>query len=343
MARTKQAAVALHVPLGLFARTIKSGTSCFLVAEGHEMFINAIHPKLQDQVEGDDFEHDVSLLIRGGDGEYVTLFSPALGVFSGPLRVPGPSRLSLRAVGSGFDVVGSVVAGGSGGGAAPAAAVAAADGDDGKTSMAATAATTTTTTSAAGRTKPTTAQPELLDELDGELDHKAAHEEKKLQKKARKEEAKKKQLELEETLKRQREEGAKVSSRVEKEGRKRKKTLIVMKERTLKGKVKAQDLIIGSGSQPLPGRMVHLLYEGSLEDGTVFDKNQSRNNPFKFRVGLGKVIKGLEIGIADMRVGGERTITIPPAQGYGDKRMGKIPPGSTLIFSVKLLDVENRG
>lgn len=127
-----------------------------------------------------------------------------------------------------------------------------------------------------------------------------------------------------------------------KKEKKKEKTLKVMKERSVQGGVKVKDLIIGSGGQASAGRQVSVLYEGTLKDGTMFDKNLNKKRPFRFRMGLGEVIKGLEVGLQGMRVGGDRIITIPPELGYGKRRTGKIPPGSTLIFTISLLDVEGR-
>ena len=112
-----------------------------------------------------------------------------------------------------------------------------------------------------------------------------------------------------------------------------------MKQRTLKGKVKVLDTIIGSGGEPKPGQQVSLTYTGSLLDGTVFDKNKSKKNPLKFRLGLNEVVKGLEVGVMGMRVGGEREIVIPPEMGYGKKKQGDIPKESTLVFLVQLVGV----
>ncbi|GMH89094.1 hypothetical protein TL16_g11354, partial [Triparma laevis f. inornata] len=90
---------------------------------------------------------------------------------------------------------------------------------------------------------------------------------------------------------------------------------------------------------PKPGRQLSITYIGALEDGTVFDKNKSKKNPLKFRLGLGEVIKGLEVGVKGMRVGGEREIVIPSEMGYGKKNVGNIPSESTLVFTVQLVGV----
>ena len=101
-----------------------------------------------------------------------------------------------------------------------------------------------------------------------------------------------------------------------------------------------RDFIIGSGGGAATGRMVSINYEGTLQEGgETFDKNQSRTQPLQFRLGCGAVIKGLDQGLAGMRVGGEREIVIPACLGYGKKANGKIPKNANLIFYVKLVSV----
>jgi FKBP-type peptidyl-prolyl cis-trans isomerase FkpA len=81
-------------------------------------------------------------------------------------------------------------------------------------------------------------------------------------------------------------------------------------------------------------------YTGWLADGTKFDSSLDRNQPFSFPLGAGQVIKGWDEGIAGMKVGGKRTLIIPPALGYGARGAGNvIPPNATLKFQVELLDV----
>jgi FKBP-type peptidyl-prolyl cis-trans isomerase len=113
----------------------------------------------------------------------------------------------------------------------------------------------------------------------------------------------------------------------------------VISQRRLHGGVLVKDIIIGSGSTVKPGRKVSILYVGSLaSNGKVFDKNQNHSKPLQFRLGTGQVIRGLDIGLEGMKVGGERNITIPPELGYGNKAMGdKIPKNSTLVFQVRLI------
>ncbi len=101
-------------------------------------------------------------------------------------------------------------------------------------------------------------------------------------------------------------------------------------------KLKVKELVIGKGPKAKPGDIVTVDYKGSLTSGKVFDSSIA----FKFHLGAGEVIKGWDLGVAGMKVGGKRKLTIPPALGYGDRDMGAIPPNSTLIFTVKLLRVE---
>eukprot|EP01071_Lankesteria_metandrocarpae_P008134 Lankesteria_metandrocarpae@DN4879_c0_g2_i1.p1 len=93
----------------------------------------------------------------------------------------------------------------------------------------------------------------------------------------------------------------------------------------------------GTGDKPENGHEVSLHYVGTLEDGTEFDSSRSRNSPFEFVLGQGSVIKGMDLGVASMRVGEKAVLKISPENGYGDAAMGKIPAGSTLIFELELL------
>ena len=86
---------------------------------------------------------------------------------------------------------------------------------------------------------------------------------------------------------------------------------------------------------------VLMQYTGKLTDGTVFDSSIPRGEPFSFRLGAGQVIKGWDVGILGMKVGGKRTLTIPPEMGYGaDGFPGVIPPNATLIFDVELVGIK---
>lgn len=87
------------------------------------------------------------------------------------------------------------------------------------------------------------------------------------------------------------------------------------------------------------GDVVVLHYTGVLEDGTKFDSSIDRNQPFQFTVGVGQVIKGFDNGVLGMKVGEKKRIIIKPEDGYGDKKVGVIPPNSTIIFDVDLLSI----
>ena len=96
----------------------------------------------------------------------------------------------------------------------------------------------------------------------------------------------------------------------------------------------------GDGVQPAQGQTIVVHYTGTLQDGTKFDSSRDRNQPFEFPLGMGRVIRGWDQAFATMKVGDRATITIPPELGYGSRDMGKIPPNSTLIFDVELLEVK---
>ncbi len=101
-----------------------------------------------------------------------------------------------------------------------------------------------------------------------------------------------------------------------------------------------QDLVEGTGAEAASGRQVTVHYTGRLMDGTKFDSSKDRNDPFEFHLGGGQVIKGWDEGVAGMKVGGTRKLTIPPSLGYGARGAGGvIPPNATLEFEVELLGV----
>ena len=97
--------------------------------------------------------------------------------------------------------------------------------------------------------------------------------------------------------------------------------------------------VIGEGLVVEKGKRVTMDYVGRFEDGSIFDSSTG-NTPLSFVVGQGQVIDGIDQGILGMRVGGKRTIVVPPELGYGYEDYGPIGAGSTLIFEVTILSVE---
>jgi hypothetical protein len=101
-----------------------------------------------------------------------------------------------------------------------------------------------------------------------------------------------------------------------------------------------EDIVVGTGEEAVSGKIVSVNYKGQLTDGTEFDSSYKRNQPFSFTLGAGQVIAGWDQGVAGMKVGGKRKLTIPASLGYGSRDYGPIPGNSTLIFEVELLKVE---
>ena len=101
------------------------------------------------------------------------------------------------------------------------------------------------------------------------------------------------------------------------------------------------DLSVGDGDEARPGQTVVVHYVGvSFSSGKEFDSSWNRNSPFDFRLGAREVIAGWDLGVAGMRVGGRRQLTIPARLAYGDRGAGgAIKPGETLVFVVDLLGV----
>ena len=99
------------------------------------------------------------------------------------------------------------------------------------------------------------------------------------------------------------------------------------------------DIVLGDGEEAMPGNTDTVNYTGKLENGEQFDTSIGRA-PFSFPLGAGRVIKGWDEGVAGMKVGGQRKLTIPPELAYGTRGAGNvIPPNATLIFDVELLKI----
>lgn len=100
--------------------------------------------------------------------------------------------------------------------------------------------------------------------------------------------------------------------------------------------VEIKDIKIGTGPEAKNGKFVHVYYQGKLkQNGKMFDSCLS-GKPFKFRLGSGEVIKGWDIGVNGMKVGGKRSLTIPANLAYGNRKVGTIPANSILVFEVEL-------
>ena len=105
------------------------------------------------------------------------------------------------------------------------------------------------------------------------------------------------------------------------------------------------DTVVGTGDSPKTGQICVMHYTGWLREngakGKKFDSSLDRGKPFEFPIGMGRVIKGWDEGVATMKVGGKRTLVIPAELGYGARGAGGvIPPGATLIFDVELLGLK---
>jgi FKBP-type peptidyl-prolyl cis-trans isomerase FkpA len=101
------------------------------------------------------------------------------------------------------------------------------------------------------------------------------------------------------------------------------------------------DVVVGKGAEAKAGDKVAVHYVGTLTDGKEFDSSKKRNTPFEFNLGKGQVIKGWDQGVEGMKVGGKRKLVIPSSLGYGERGAPPvIPPNSTLVFEVELLEIK---
>lgn len=105
--------------------------------------------------------------------------------------------------------------------------------------------------------------------------------------------------------------------------------------------LKIDDLKVGKGAMAESGKSVTVHYTGWLTNGKKFDSSLDAKKPFTFQLGAGQVIQGWDKGVVGMKVGGKRKLTIPANMGYGERGAGDvIPPNSTLVFEVELLNVD---
>lgn len=106
------------------------------------------------------------------------------------------------------------------------------------------------------------------------------------------------------------------------------------------GELIIEDIEEGTGQDVVEsGDDIVIHYRGTLQDGTVFDSSYDRGEPFQTQIGVGQVIQGWDEGVIGMKAGGKRKLTIPPHMAYGEQGVGSIPPNSTLIFEVELVEI----
>ena len=108
--------------------------------------------------------------------------------------------------------------------------------------------------------------------------------------------------------------------------------------------IQITNIVEGEGTEIINHSKIQVHYIGKLQDGTKFDSSYDRGQPFSFQIGLREVIKGWEIGLIGMKVGGKRTLIIPPELAYGDRGAGDlIPPNATLTFDIEIVAVKHPG
>ena len=107
--------------------------------------------------------------------------------------------------------------------------------------------------------------------------------------------------------------------------------------------LRIEDIQLGEGKAAVKGALITTQYRGFLEDGSSFDSSYERGKPFQCVIGTGRVIKGWDLGMMGMRVGGKRKLWVPAALAYGERGMGsRVPANANLLFEIELLEVLTR-
>jgi peptidylprolyl isomerase len=115
------------------------------------------------------------------------------------------------------------------------------------------------------------------------------------------------------------------------------------REKHMSNELQIEDLRPGEGKAVVKGALITTEYRGQLEDGTTFDSSYERGKPFQCVIGTGRVIKGWDIGLMGMKVGGKRKLFVPAHLAYGERQIGEhIKPNSNLLFEIELLEVLTR-
>ncbi|MCY1286183.1 FK506-binding protein [compost metagenome] len=111
----------------------------------------------------------------------------------------------------------------------------------------------------------------------------------------------------------------------------------------MSSELQIEDIVVGDGKEVVKGALITTQYNGFLEDGSKFDSSYDRGRPFQCVIGTGRVIKGWDIGLMGMKVGGKRKLFVPAHLGYGERQVGAhIKPHSNLVFEIELLEVLTR-
>jgi len=111
----------------------------------------------------------------------------------------------------------------------------------------------------------------------------------------------------------------------------------------MSNELQIEDIQLGDGKAVVKGALITTQYRGQLEDGRTFDSSYDRGKPFQCVIGTGRVIKGWDLGLMGMKVGGKRRLFVPAHLAYGERQMGEhITPNSNLLFEIELLEVLTR-